>query len=65
MLIHKLHFRINWAKFKVGASFFIPCLDTEAAINEVARVTKRLNYTIKTQVLIDKGIHGLRVWRLK
>jgi hypothetical protein len=65
MLIHKLHFRINWAKFKVGTSFFIPCLDTEAAITEVIRVTKRLNYTVKTQVLIDKGIHGLRVWRLK
>jgi hypothetical protein len=31
----------------------------------VLRVAKRLNYTVKTQVLISEGIHGLRVWRLK
>jgi hypothetical protein len=65
MLIHKLYFRVNWAKFRVGSSFFIPCLDTEAAVKEVTRVAKRLNYTVKTQVLISEGIHGLRVWRLK
>jgi hypothetical protein len=65
MLIHGLSFRINWAKFIVGASFFIPCLDTEAALTEVTTVTKRLGYRIKTQVNVDKGIYGLRVWRIK
>jgi hypothetical protein len=65
MLIHGLNFRINWAKFIVGASFFIPCLDTEAALAEVTTVTKRLGYRIKTQVNVDKGIYGLRVWRIK
>jgi hypothetical protein len=65
MLIHGLSFRINWSKFIVGASFFIPCLDTEAALAEVAMVTKRLGYKIRSRVAVNKGIYGLRIWRIK
>ena len=65
MLIHGLSFRINWAKFIVGASFFIPCLDTEAALAEVITVTKRLGYRIKSHVDVYKGVYGLRIWRIK
>jgi hypothetical protein len=65
MLIHGLNFRINWRNFIIGSSFFIPCLDAEEARQQVKRVAKRLGYTVKTQVSIEKGIHGLRVWRIK
>jgi hypothetical protein len=65
MLIHGLSFRINWRNFIIGSSFFIPCLDAEEARQQVKRVTKRLGYKVKTQVSIEKGIHGLRVWRIK
>jgi len=65
MLIHGLNFRINWSKFIVGASFFIPCLDTEATLAEVTKVTRRLGYKIKSQASVNKGIYGLRIWRIK
>jgi len=65
MLIHGIDFRINWAKFIVGASFFIPCLDTEDALSQVKRTTKRLRYAIEIRVVIEHGIQGLRVWRIK
>ena len=65
MYIHRLNFRINWSKFIVGASFFIPCLDTETALTELIQVTKRLHFKIKAQVNIDEGVYGLRVWRIK
>jgi hypothetical protein len=65
MLIHGLSFRVNWSKFLIGASIFIPCLDTDAALVEVTKVTKRLGYKIKSQVSVDKGIYGLRIWRIK
>ena len=65
MLIHGLSFRVNWAKFKVGASIFIPCLDTDAALAGVIKVARRLNYKIRHRVVVDKGIYGLRVWRIK
>jgi len=65
MLIHGLSFRVNWKNFVVGSSFFIPCLDTEGALTQVKRTTKRLGYKIKTQIVVEKGIRGLRVWRIK
>lgn len=65
MLIHGIDFRINWAKFRVGASFFIPCLDTEEALTQIKRTTRRLHYRIKSRVVIEEGIYGLRVWRVK
>jgi hypothetical protein len=65
MLIHRLHFHVNWRKFLVGASFFIPCLDTEEALIQVKRTTKRLKFRIKAHVVVEKGVQGLRVWRIK
>jgi hypothetical protein len=65
MLIHGLDFRVNWKNFVVGSSFFIPCLDTEEAKTQVLRTTKRLGYTVKTRVVVEKGIGGLRIWRIK
>jgi len=65
MLIHGLDFRVNWRNFVVGSSFFIPALDPDAVIPLVKRTTKRLGYKIKTQTVIDRGILGLRVWRIK
>ena len=65
MLIHGLNFDINWSKFIVGASFFIPCLDTDDAAMQIKRTVKRLRYKIKIQVVVEKGIQGLRIWRIK
>jgi len=65
MLIYGIDFNINWSKFIVGASFFIPCLDSDMALKQIKRATKRLKFRIKTQVVIERGIQGLRVWRIK
>jgi hypothetical protein len=65
MLIHGLDFRVNWRRFVVGASFFIPCLDVEEAKTQVKKTTDRLGYRIKFVSTIELGICGLRVWRIK
>ena len=49
----------------VGSSFFIPCLDPEGAEATVLRTIKRLGYVVKTRVVVEKGIGGLRIWRIK
>jgi hypothetical protein len=49
----------------VGASFFIPCLDTDDALKQVKKTTNRLRYKITARVVIEKGIYGLRVWRIR
>jgi hypothetical protein len=65
MLIHGIDFKINWRNFVVGSSFFIPCLDPNIALEQVERATKRLKFHIKTQIVVEKGVQGLRVWRIK
>jgi hypothetical protein len=65
MLIYGIDFNINWSKFIVGASFFIPCLDSDMALKQIKRATRRLKFRIKTQVVVERGIQGLRVWRIK
>jgi len=64
MKIHGISFEIDWAKFKPGRTFFIPCLDLEEAKREVKLVAKRLRYSIEMKGVVENGIKGLRVWRL-
>lgn len=63
MKIETVTYRINWAKFKKGTSFFIPCIDDAEARRQLARVTKRLGLNVVSKVVIEDGIKGLRVWR--
>jgi hypothetical protein len=65
MKVHGISFEIDWAKFKPGRTFFIPCLDVASARKEVEKVTKRLGYVVQTKGVIENGVKGLRVWRLR
>lgn len=64
MKIETVLYQINWKKFKVGYSFFVPCIDTEAARKTVAQVTRRLKMKTISKVVIEDGVKGLRVWRV-
>jgi hypothetical protein len=64
MLIERISYNINWRNFKVGYSFFIPCLDPPSAKKVILRVTKRLKIKIITKLVIEEGVKGLRVWRI-
>jgi hypothetical protein len=65
MRVHGLSFEIDWSKFKPGRTFFIPCLDLETAKKEIIDVTKRLKYSVEMRGVIENGVKGLRVWRIK
>jgi hypothetical protein len=65
MKVHGLSFEIDWSKFKPGRTFFIPCLDLETAKKEVGVVAKRLRYSVEMRGVIENGVKGLRVWRIK
>lgn len=64
MRIETVSYQINWRNFKKGYSFFVPCIDTQAAKEEIARVMKRLKMEVVTRVEIHEGVKGLRVWRV-
>lgn len=54
---------VNWDAFKVGMSFFIPCIDTDKAQDQVRKVAATKKMEISTQVRIEDKKLGLRVWR--
>lgn len=64
MMIEKVRYRLNWAKFRKGYSFFVPCIDTVEAKHEVLRATERLGIDVVMRVEVVDGIKGLRVWRV-
>lgn len=63
MKIETVTYQLDWSKFHRGFSFFVPCIDHKAARTEINRVTNRLGIKVLTQVTIEEGIKGLRVWR--
>jgi len=64
MRIAGLAYQINWKAFKRGTSFFIPCLDTAEAIEEVTSITTRLRYDVVIRDVIEEGVRGVRTWRV-
>lgn len=64
MKVDGVAYQIDWQQFRVGYSFFVPCIDHAAAKKTVARIAKRLGIKIEMKVVIQEGIKGLRVWRV-
>jgi hypothetical protein len=64
MKIESVSYRINWKKFKKGYSFFVPCIDPEAARETVHKLSKRLKFAFVSKVVIEDGVKGLRIWRV-
>lgn len=64
MRIEGITYQINWKAFKRGSSFFVPCLDTEAALKEIKRNTKRLKYNVVSKIVIEDNVRGIRTWKL-
>jgi hypothetical protein len=64
MIIENLTYNLNWSKFRVGQSFFVPCIDHVAARSMLKQITRRLRTKVETKIVVEDGIKGLRVWRV-
>ena len=64
MKVEKVQYQIDWTKFKVGYSFFIPCLNPKKSRKNRLDRVHRLRYKVVTKVVIEDGVRGIRVWRL-
>jgi hypothetical protein len=65
MKIEGITYNLNWLEFSVGSSFFIPCLNDAEARELLERKMKRLKYATTIKLVIEDGVRGLRVWRIK
>ena len=56
---------IDWDKFVVGTSVFIPCLDTKRAITDIVVASGIPKTNLIQRVRIEEGKYGVRVWRMR
>jgi len=65
MVVDGVSYNVNWRKFPIGASFFVPCIHAQQAKEDVRKLTRRLGFKVISKVVIEEGIRGLRVWRIR
>ena len=65
MLVDGVDYEIDWGRFKVGSSFFLPCIHTDISREQILRITQRFQFKVQARLVVEEGIRGLRVWRIK
>ncbi len=55
---------IEWDKFVVNSSVFVPCINTIKATHQMRKIAKTRNIDVKVSVLVENGKLGLRIWRI-
>lgn len=56
---------VEWHKFVVGSSFYIPCLDRRALASKIDAAAKERNMRVKYRFTMENGTQGVRFWRIR
>ena len=64
MEVMGLSLLIEWDKFHVGTSFFVPCIDRKPVEKFITREACRMKLNVVCKQVVEKGVYGLRVWRV-
>ncbi len=54
---------VAWDSMVVGASIFVPCINTKKAIRQIKSTTNKKDWKIESRVHAENGLLGVRVWR--
>lgn len=65
MKIDGVTYELDWREFRIGSSFFVPCVGTVAAKQLIETKMRRLEYAVIIKIVVENDIKGLRVWRKK
>ena len=55
---------INWAAFRRGSSFFIPCIKCRSLRLQILKKATFAQVQVGCKYVIEKGVRGIRVWRV-
>jgi len=53
------------SQLKVSESFFLPCLNTDKAKKDVAKLAKDYGFKVSVRVRSERNLYGIRVWRIR
>jgi len=54
---------VRWDDMVVGASIFVPCINTDEATKELRRISKDKGWESHVLVRVEDGKLGVRMWR--
>ena len=54
---------VAWDELVIGASVFIPCINTEEAMKQAAKIVVEKDFKTEARVVIEDEILGIRIWR--
>ncbi len=54
---------IDWDQMVVGASVFVPCINTQGATKELTRISSSKGWKSHVLVRVEDGKLGVRMWR--
>jgi hypothetical protein len=61
---HGVWVRIDWSKFIVGTSVFVPGVDQHDLKLQLRGEARGLGYSVSLRAVAEKGVMGVRMWRL-
>ena len=54
---------VAWDELVIGASVFIPCINTEEAMRQAAKIVVGKDFKTEARVVVENKILGIRIWR--
>ena len=54
---------VNWREFKVGASIFVPCINSIECVRQIRYITEDWDWVLEFQPRIENKLWGVRIWR--
>ena len=62
--IEGVQVQIEWLKFRIGTSFFLPCIDHDRMTAGIVKRATSRGFRVKIIAHIENGMWGIRVWRI-
>jgi len=54
---------VDWSNMPVGASIFVPCVNTTEAIAQTKKLFKEFGWSMDSRIRVESGKLGVRIWR--
>lgn len=64
METHGIPVTIEWGKFQIGTSLFVPGVDQKKLMHEFRQEMQRLKLKVVIKPVVENDILGVRVWRV-
>ena len=64
METHGIPIEIDWGKFQIGTSIFIPGVDQDGLKRQIRWEMRRLQLKVVVKGVVENGILGVRTWRV-